>query len=198
MRRLALVAVLVGALGVVAVARREATAQVTGIEAKYHGVLSIRRATGSIDRDTGSGTIKVRRWIALATPDTNGIFPDQEAALITVGLNEDSFPLAAGSLKKSRSGRVFSYRARKSDPGRLRSFRFWLQKDGSYGIRFALSGVELSRLRREDPICVPIAVIIGDDDFFNGISLTSPSFTSKKVVVPSSCEVSTDDWPWVR
>jgi hypothetical protein len=198
MRRLTAAGVFLATLLGTLLASRMAAAQATLVPT-YHGILSIRRATGTIDRDSGDGTLKVRKWTALLTPDTNGIAPAAEPVEVSVGLNDQRFPLPPGALKASKSGRVFAYKAKRSAVTRgLQSFRFWRQRDGSYGIRFTLVGLSLSRLRTEDPICVPVAVIIGDDDFFNGVSLTSPTFFSKRVVVPESCPVNTDDWPWLN
>ena len=179
-------------------APRMADAQSSTTEAKYHGILSIRRAAGTIDRTNLTGMIRVQSWTALVTPDTNGLFPDQEPLLISAGDNND-FTLPAGMLKASRSRRSFSYKApRGSAPRGLRSFRIWLRRDGSYGMRFTLAGIELSLLKNQDPLCMPLAILIGDDDFFNGVTFTSPSFESKRLVVPKSCPISNDDWPWIR
>jgi len=166
---------------------------------KYHGILSIRRATGTIDRTTGDGTLKVRKWTALLTPDTNGVEPATEPISVSIGLNGDSYALPAGALKASKSGRVFVYKTKPGEVTKgLKAFRFWRQRDGSYGIRFTLVGVSFAELRTEDPVCMPLAVIVGDDDFFNGVTLTSPSFFSKRVIATQSCPVNVSDWPWLN
>jgi hypothetical protein len=72
------------------------------------------------------------------------------------------------------------------------------RKDGTYLIRFKIRGLSLTRLQVEMPICAPFAVIIGDDDGFIGATFTRPSFNSPLLRLPSSCEISTDDWPWIQ
>ena len=51
----------------------------------------------------------MRRWRLGLREDSNGIFPDQEP--IVVALGEESFRLEAGSLTRSRNGKVFRYQA---------------------------------------------------------------------------------------
>ena len=181
---------------------RMASAQTSTVEAKYHGLLDVRQAGGSIDRATGTGMIRVQRWTARVNTDSNGIFPDQEPVVFAakVGGSDENFMLPAGMMKKSRNGKVFSYRAAPGTVQRgVRTFRMKLRPDGVfYDVRFILVGVEMSILKFQDPLCVPFAIIIGDDDFFNGISLTSPSFASRRLEIPSSCTVDTNDWTWIR
>jgi len=164
----------------------------------YHGVLQIVPATGSIDRHTGNATLKVRRWRFLPTPESNGIFPDQEP--IVVALGDDSFYLPAGTLKASRGGKVFRYRAsRSTGPRAVESFRIQRRAHGAYYIiDFTLAGVELSQLRLNYPVCLPTAVIVGDDDGFGGASVTRPlGFGSPRVAIPRECDVG-NQWPWIR
>jgi hypothetical protein len=175
----------------------------------YHGVLWIAgRATGSINRRTGNAVLKVRRWILLPVSPSNGIYPDQEPIVIAMG--DDSMRLPAGTLKTSRSGKVFSYRARTSTtttttapdttqgPDRaLRRLRVQRFNDGSYALWFTLVGVDLSRLNIQDPVCLPLAVIVGDDDGFTGAVVSSPSFTSRRFNISRACDLS-NDWPWIQ
>ena len=163
----------------------------------YHGFLSVRRAGGTIDRSTGTGTLHVPRWtLLLATEVTNGIVPDQQD--LVVAMADENFTLPAGSLKPSRKGKVFTFKAAPGTVQRgIRNLRLWLRSDGSYGIRFTVAGVELSRLKNENGYCVPFAIIIGDDDFFDGVFFASPSFFSRRVVL-TGCQVDSSDWPWIR
>jgi hypothetical protein len=162
---------------------------------KYHGVLSITSGQGSIDRKLGTATLAVRRWsIKLDTRESNGIFPDQEPILIALG--EQQFYLEPGALRARRKGRSFSYRARVK-PGNRGIARFRLKplaETGAYSLRFTLVGADLSRLLFEDPVCLPMAVIVGDDDGFTGVAITSPSFRSRRLRIPDECDAS--DWPW--
>jgi hypothetical protein len=160
----------------------------------FHGVLRLERAVGTLDRATGSATIRVRHWGIILRPESNGIFPDQEPVVIAIG--DDTARLEAGMIKASRNRRTFSYRASKSDPtARVLSLRLHLQRDGSYQLRFTIRNIQLYQLNTEDPVCLPMAFIVGDDDGFTGVNFTSPTFDSKKVILPSkSC--SPDGWPW--
>ena len=185
------------ALGFVAglgVALRMASAQVaTGATPVYHGILRVKRATGSIDRDAhGSATLRVRRWELLPTPDTNGLFPAEE--VINVAVGEDALVLPAASLQPSRNGKVFVFHSRDN---RIRLFRLWQLKNGAWAVRFTLAGVDLSRLMLEDPVCLPVAVLVGDDDGFTGGLFSSPSFFSRRLTLERECDVG-GDWPWLR
>lgn len=92
---------------------------------------------------------------------------------------------------------VYRAKAKTAGPRAVTYFRLTPQADGTYLVRFKLRGLDLSRLLVEDPVCTPFAVIIGDDDGFSGVAITSPSFRSPRVAIPSNCDIG-DDWPWIR
>jgi hypothetical protein len=165
----------------------------TGATPVYHGILQVARAGGSIDRDgNGSATVRVPRWTFLPNPDTNGIFPSQE--VINVAIGEEALVLDVGQLQPSRSGKAFSFR---SSTNRIRFFRLWQLKSGAWAVRFNLAGIDLSRLLRVDSVCMPVAVLVGDDDGFTGATFKSPSFSSRRLIIPKDCDVG-GDWPWLR
>ena len=66
---------------------------------------------------------------------------------------------------------------------------------------FTLTGLALTRLLVENPVCVPTAVIVGDDDAASGIDLCSrscstPNFNARRIVVPAKpCNAG---WPWLN
>ena len=98
-------------------------------------------------------------------------------------------------LKASRNGRVFTYRAPRGTPApAVKLLRLKLRRDGWYGVDLTLTGVDLTRLMVEDPVCLPTAIIIGDDDGFSGVSFTRRNFFSRRVKIPSDCD--TGSWPW--
>lgn len=165
--------------------------------ALYHGRLSLAvKGTGSIDRRTGNAIVIVRRWILQPSPASDGIHPDREPLLIALG--DENFLLPSGGLHPDRGGRTFTYRGHPMPSGRsIRLARLALQRDGSWAVRFTLTGVDLSRLQLEDPVCRPLAVIIGDDDGFSGVNLTSPSFRSRRLTIPTPCDQS-NSWPWIQ
>jgi len=169
---------------------------VTTADPVYHGELAIRPAGGTINRRNGNGTIKIRNWTFEPTPLSDGIFPDQEP--IIVALADDTFRLEAGALKANRKGNVFTYRSSaKQTPRGIRLLRLAQLKDGTWAVRLSLAGLDLSRLNLEDPICRPMAVIVGDDDGFGGVAITSPSWTSRRVEIPNGCDVG-NSWPWLN
>ena len=92
---------------------------------------------------------------------------------------------------------VYRAKAKTAGPRAIMYFRLTPQVDGTYVVRFKIRGLDLSRLLVEDPVCTPFAVIIGDDDGFSGVAITSPSFQSPRVAIPSDCDIG-DDWPWIR
>jgi hypothetical protein len=197
MRKLPILVALVVAAGAPPGARAQVSSGATPV---YHGKLDVHPAVGRIDRKTGMGTLRVRGWrlIPSAPPElpSNGIFPAQEPVVVAIGAN--SFRLPAGSLKSSHRGRKFAYRApRDLGPPAIRMLRIGRRSDGSWSVSFTLTGVDLSGLIVADPICLPMAVIVGDDDGFSGVDLTSPRFSSPRVALPRGCNAA-GDWPWIQ
>jgi len=163
----------------------------------WHGTLQLLPATGRIDRKTGSTVLVVRGWTFIPNPDSNGVHPESEPALIALG--GDSFLMAAGTLRVSHGGRLFTYHGPRPKDGRgVRSFRMHHNPDDSfYTVSFTVVGVDFQRLNVEDPLCRPLAVIVGDDDGFVDVSVTSPSFTSRRVSLPRICIDPSASWPWL-
>ena len=183
-------------VAVLSAGRPSSAAPATTATPAFHGTLDMIAAHGTIDPSTGNATLKIRGWRLLLSPDSNGIFPDQEPMLIA--LAENNFYLAAGALKPSRRGRVFRYRApRDVGPRAIRSLRLAERRDGIYTLSFTLTGVELSRLTIQDRDCVPMAFIVGDDDGFGGARLRRPSFKTRQIVLPGDCTADLNGaWPW--
>ena len=163
----------------------------------YHGLLDIAPAAhGVLNRVTGDATLSVRRWRYIVAEDTNGLAPDQERLVIAVGSGQNDFYLPPGSLESRRGGRLFRYVAPRGTTGPgIRTFRMVKRPDGNYRVSFRLVGVELGGLNFNDPICVPLAVIVGDDDGFSTADASSPNFNSPRVKVASgTCKAG---WPWL-
>ena len=167
------------------------------IKPLFHGQLVLGPATGRINRKAGTGTLVVRGWTFVPNPDSNGVFPDREPVLIALG--NDSFLMGAGALHVSHKGRLFTYHGLQSAGGRVvRSLRLHHNPDDSfYTVSFKVSGVDLEKLNSEDPLCRPLAVIVGDDDGFIDVALTSPSFESRRVLLPRTCVDPSAGWPWL-
>jgi hypothetical protein len=178
----------------------------------YHGALDIVPTFGRLDRKTGLSTLRIRRWRYIVADDTNGLHPESERLIVAIGQGQNDFYLPPGSLASSGGGNVFRYRApreaRKSPTG-LRSFRMLKRPAGAdcspadpctFRVSFSVAGVDLSALFFNDPICVPVAVIVGDDDGFAVADVASPGFRfpnffSHRVAVRSgNCKA---DWPWL-
>jgi len=178
---------------------RSSSAQIQPPIAKpvFHGILQLVPATGRMDRKTGTGTLVIRRWTFIPNPDSNGVHPEQEPTLVALG--DDAFLMAAGELHPSHGGTVFTYRGPRPTGGRgIRRFRLTHRPaDSFYTVSFKVEGVDLERLNIEDPLCSPLAVIVGDDDGFVSVAVTSPSFVSRRVSLPRICIDPSASWPWL-
>lgn len=178
-------------LALLVCAPRMASAQVpTG---SFHGILKVGRGSGSIDRNPddsipdGNSILKVPGWRWQLSPDTNGIDPATEQ--VTLQVNDTTF-MPLGMLRASRNGRVFSYRVPQPEaPPALRSFRISRRKDGSYTVRFTVTGIDLRSLTLRDPVCYPFTIVVGDDDGFAEAYVTSPSFDSRHLAFAGACPV---------
>jgi hypothetical protein len=62
---------------------------------------------------------------------------------------------------------------------------------------FKIVGADLSGLIIGDPpLCLPFAVIIGNDDGFSGVSFDRPKpYPSRLLTIPGFCTSETE-WPW--
>jgi len=174
-----------------------AQVQPPAVRPVFHGTLQLLPASGRIDRRTGSTTLVVSRWTFIPNPDSNGMHPEQEPVLIALG--DDSFLIGGGALHVSHGGRLFTYHGPRPQHGRgVRSFRMHHNpEDSFYTVSFRLMGVDFQRLNVEDPLCRPLAVIVGDDDGFVDVSVTSPSFSSRRVSLPRTCIDPSAGWPWL-
>ena len=161
----------------------------------YHGSFGMSPSSGTIDRRTGGASLAVHRGHLFPVRGSNGIFPDRERIIIALG--ESSFGLAAGMLKASHGGAVLTYRASRTDGGGIRSFRIRRVGDREYRVQFSVRGLDLSRLNFENPVCLPMAVVVGDDDGFLGVVVSRSSFRAPRFSIPRSCDAG-GTWPWAR
>jgi hypothetical protein len=171
-------------------------APVTTATPVFHGVLDVLAARGTINPTTGSATLKVHRWRLLLSPDSDGIYPDQEPILIAIDSN--NYYLAAGSMKSSANGKRFTYKGpRDAGPRAIRSVRITRGRYAYY-VSFTLTGVDFSSLTIQNRKCVPTAFIVGDDDGFSGSRLRRPSFESRALFLPGGCILDSSEWPWLQ
>jgi len=188
------VGILAALLTLACTARLEAAAPV------YHGALFVRPAAGSFtDKTHGVASLRVKNWTLSLYPTSNGIEPADEPVQIAVG-DADTFVIPAGGLTATPNGKRFSYR-NPTTPRGIRSIAIKKLKDDNdgthrYRIDFSVAGVELSSLTTSWPICVPLAVIVGDDDGFTGVWLNRPGAgNGKGIRLQKPCDSATD-WPW--
>lgn len=189
-------AVLGWIVGVALLAPPSATfAQSGGVSPLYHGILEVRRSRGLIHPQTGSAKLKVSGWTLRTSGDSNGVSPDREPILIAIG--EQTFRLQSGDLKASARGRRFSYRAPSEVRRGVRSLRMRARRDGSYRLTLKLFDLDLSRLILNSPSCVPMAIIIGDDDGFSGAIFDRRSVANSRLTVVGPCTPE-EDWEWLE
>jgi len=164
----------------------------------HHGKLKIGfPGRGRINVDTGSATFWVHGWTLVPSSDSNGIDPATEGVNIAVG-DSESFVLPGDQLKVSKSGTRFTYRSK--GPHRINMLKLVKNADGSFTARFKISGADFSRLlllNRPAVVCVPFALIIGDDDGFSGVNFELPKLSplSGLLTIPGFCD-NVPGWPW--
>lgn len=174
------------------VARAQVSATINPI---YHGELKLKPALGTLDRTTGSAALQVRGWLLRPTPDSNGLYPDREPILVVLG--EEPFRIDVGEVRASHHAARFSYRAPRSQLRGIRRLRLLRRTDGSYDVLLSLFALDLSNLLFEDPVCRPMAIIIGDDDAFSGVNLTRRSARSRQFSISRDCTPNTN-WVWLE
>jgi hypothetical protein len=160
-----------------------------------HGKLRVNHAgRGTIDRSSGSASFKLTGLDLLPADDSDGINPATET--VTIGISEERFLIPAGQLKVSRNGKRFRYKAKTDRGVQLLDMR--KRPDGSFRVSLKLAGVDLSSLVvSQPPLCLPFAVIIGNDDGFSGVSFDLPNpYPSPRLSIPGFC-TDAASWPWV-
>lgn len=160
-----------------------------------HGKLRVNRpGRGKIDLTTGSATFRLNALDLLPSDQSDGINPGTET--ITIGISEERFLIPAGHLKVSRNGKRFRYKEPKADRG-IQLFEMKKRPDQTFRVNLKLVGVDLSSLvTTNPPLCLPFAIIVGNDDGFTGISFDLPNpYPSRRLSIPGFC---TDEasWPW--
>lgn len=159
-----------------------------------HGQLRVTRAAkGQIDLNSGQAVFTIRSWEVLLAADSDGIDPTNEP--ITIGISEERFVIPAGQLRGKPGGKRFRYKA-KVDRG-VQQLKLVRTAAGPIRITMKLVGVDLTSLVIADPpVCLPFAVIIGNDDGFSGVSFDRPRpYPSKLLTIPGFCD-DAQEWPW--
>ena len=153
----------------------------------------VRAGRGQINLDSGQASFKVVGWEIIPPSNSNGIDPGTEPVTIAIG-DQERFLIPAGEMKVLHKGKRFLYKA-KSDRG-VQLLKLAWTPAGTLKMTLKIAGVDLSPLVIADPpICLSMAVIIGDDDGFSGVSFDRPKpFPSKLLTIPGFC--TPQDWPW--
>jgi hypothetical protein len=161
---------------------------------QHFGQLRVARAgRGQINLDSGQASFLIRGWELLPAADSNGIDPATEVVIVAIA--EEQFLIPAGQMKASRKGKRFVYKS-KTDRG-IQLLKLARTPAGTIKVTLKIAGVDLSTLVISDPpICLSMAIIIGDDDGFSGVSFDRPRpFPSRLLTIPGFCTSNTE-WPW--
>jgi hypothetical protein len=153
----------------------------------------VRAGRGQINLDSGQASFRVVGWEIIPATGSNGIDPGTEPVTIAIG-DQERFLIPAGQMKVLRKGKRFLYKA-KTDRG-VQLLKLTRTPVGTLKMTLKMSGVDLSPLVIADPpICLSMAVIIGDEDGFSGVSFDRPKpFPSRLLTLPGFC--TPPDWPW--
>lgn len=161
-----------------------------------HGKLRVvRAAKGQINLTSGQASFKIRNWEVILDDESDGVDPANEP--LTIGIAEERFLIPAGELRASRNGKRFRYKT-VTDRG-VQQLKLVRLSQDTLRINVKLAGVDLSSLTSgliDPPVCLPFAIIIGNDDGFSGVSFDRPKpFPSKLLTIPGFCTDNTE-WPW--
>jgi hypothetical protein len=153
----------------------------------------VRAGRGQINLDSGQASFRVVGWEIIPSSTSNGIDPGTEPLTIAIG-DQERFLIPPGEMKVLRKGKRFLYKA-KTDRG-VQLLKLAWTPAGTLKMTLKIAGVDLSPLvNAEPPICLSMAVIIGDDDGFAGVSFDRPKpFPSRLLTIPGFC--TPQDWPW--
>jgi hypothetical protein len=163
----------------------------------FHGSLVLARGVGSFEQQSGAARFTVRHWRMTLADGSNGVFPSEEPIVIAVGA--DQFRLEPGALVADRRGRRFRHRVAKGAAARgILRLDIRERSATEYDLTFTLADVQLFPLTQSAPVCMPLAVIVGDDDGFSGVDFDRPGFparvTRRLTVRREPCAAET--WPW--
>jgi phosphatidylglycerol:prolipoprotein diacylglycerol transferase len=171
-------------LALVAVAASAVRAAAT--DPDFVGSLVVRPARGTLAVATGLATLEVKRWRFLPAAASDGIDPAAEDVVLSVGADELTLP--AGSVTTLRPGRRYAHRDDAVTRG-LSRLRMKRRSDGSWVVGFRATGVDLTRLAAQYPLCEPFAFAVGNDEGASGVDLDRPrGAASPRVKLRGFCE----------
>jgi hypothetical protein len=168
---------------------------------KYHGCLRLRPAVGPFDRRGSTASITATNWQWDLSPLSHGIAPASEPITISLGGDQNAFVVPAGAVKVRRHGTLFVYHGPRGQPRGVVRLRMRMLAPLRYRVSFTLRGLDLSTLALQSDACVPVAIVVGLDDGFNGAELIRPggldALRSRRVRVAGACAVDTSQWVWL-
>ncbi|HLK13149.1 MAG TPA: hypothetical protein VKW76_17360 [Candidatus Binatia bacterium] len=168
---------------------------------KYHGCLRLRPAVGPFNRRDGNTTITAANWEWDLSPISSGIAPAAEQITISLGGDQNAFVIPPGAVKVKRHGTLFVYKGPRGQPRGITSLRLKMLTPMRYQVSFGLKGVDLSQLVFQSDACLPVAIVVGLDDGFNGAEMVRPggldALQSRRVRLTGACAVDTSQWAWL-
>jgi hypothetical protein len=164
--------------------------------ATYHGVLAAYPTRGRIDTTTGAADVRTGWWEFKLAANSNGIDPAHEGVWVFLG-DTERYRVEPEALVVTKHGKRFRYRNAGATRG-IRALDLRATRHGTWVIRLRFVGVDLSSLLLTCSVCQPMAVIVGDDDAFDGALLTRrgcPANPGRRLAYADQC--SPGDWPWL-
>jgi prolipoprotein diacylglyceryltransferase len=156
------------------------------LDAQFISTLAVRPARGRLDIATGQMTLEVRRWHWVPAAGSDGIDPAGE--LITLMLGSDTILLPAGAVTEPRPGR-YAYRDRSATHG-FTQLRMKRGSNGSWLVSFRVAGMDQIQLVSQFALCVPLALVIGNDAGVSGVDLDRPrGAESPRVKLRGFCQI---------
>lgn len=160
----------------------------------FHGTLLPVPAKGTLDTHTGFAALSAKKWVVTLNPGSNGIAPQLEPVYVFFG-DVDRLAVPVGAFRTLRNGKLFKYRKPDETRG-VRAMDLKAQRDGRWLVKLQLVGVDLSTLLLNPTVCQSVALVVGDDDFFEGLSLQRVGGRDgAKLKAAGTCAAS--DWPWL-
>ncbi|GEM_PF-1659217 len=168
---------------------------------KYHGCLRLRPAVGPFDRSDGNTRIAATNWQWDLSPISRGIAPASEQITISLGGDQNAFVIPPGAVTAKRHGTLFVYKGPRGQPRGITRLRMKMVTPLRYQVSFELKGVDLSQLVFQSDACLPVAIVVGLDDGFNGAEMVRPgglnALQSRRVRLTGACNVDTSQWVWL-
>jgi hypothetical protein len=158
----------------------------SALDAQFISNLAVRPASGKLDITSGLMGLEIHRWRWVPAAGSDGIDPASEAITLMVGT--DTILLPAGAVAESRPGR-YSHRDRSATRGFTR-LRMKRGADGAWIVSLRVAGMDETPLVNQVTVCVPFAMVIGNDAGVSGVDLDRPrGVDSPRVKLRGFCQI---------